>query len=58
MDLNDPNLLKHLKETIALQEKSEEANKKVLKERAKLKEISQRAKDEGLAVDNVENEAD
>jgi len=52
MPLNDPNLLKHLKETIALQEKSEEANKKVLKERAKLMDISQRAKDEGLFVDN------
>jgi hypothetical protein len=35
-----------------LQEKSEEANKKVLKEQAKLKAISQRAKDEGLFVDN------
>lgn len=54
MQLNDSNLLKHLKEKIALQEKSEEANKKVLKEQAKLKEISRRAKDEGLAVDNAE----
>ncbi|WP_020585803.1 amino acid permease [Desulfobacter curvatus] len=52
MQFNDPNLLKHLKEKIALQEKAEEANKKVLKEQAKLKEISQRAKDEGLAVEN------
>lgn len=52
LQFNDPNLLTHLKEKIALQEKSEEANKKVLKEQAKLKEISRRAKDEGLAVDN------
>ena len=52
MDLNDPNLLTHLKETLALREKSDDANKKVLKERAKLMEISQRAKDEGIAVDN------
>ena len=52
MQLNDPNLLTHLKEKIALQEKSEEANRKVLKEQAKLKEVSRRAKDEGLAVDN------
>ncbi|WP_321495653.1 amino acid permease [uncultured Desulfobacter sp.] len=52
MQLNDPNLLKHLKETLSLQEKYEEANKKVLKEQAKLKEIAQRAKDEGIAVDN------
>ena len=50
--LNDPDLLTHLKETLALQEKSEEANKKVLKEQAKLMEISQRAKDEGLSVDD------
>jgi hypothetical protein len=35
-----------------LQEKSEEANKKVLKEQAKLKAIFQRAKEEGLFVDN------
>jgi len=52
IEFNDPNLLTHLKEKIALQEKSEEANKKVLKEQAKLKAISQRAKDEGLFVDN------
>ena len=52
MQLNDPNLLTHLKEKIALQEKYEEANKKVLKEQAKLMEVSQRAKDEGLAVDD------
>ena len=55
MPLNDPDLLRHLKETLALQEKSEEANKKVLKEQAKLMEISQRAKDEGLAVDNEDH---
>ncbi len=52
MNLSDPNLLKHLKETLALREKSDDANKKVLRERAKLMEISQRAKDEGIAVDN------
>nr|WP_319392321.1 amino acid permease [uncultured Desulfobacter sp.] len=52
MQLNDPNLLTHLKEKITLQEKYEEANKKVLKEQAKLMEVSQRAKDEGLAVDD------
>nr|WP_320189897.1 amino acid permease [uncultured Desulfobacter sp.] len=52
LQLNDSNLLTHLKEKIALQEKSDEANKKVLKEQAKLKQISQRAKDEGLAVDD------
>jgi hypothetical protein len=39
---------------LALQEKSEEADKKVLKEQAKLMEISQRAKDEGLSVDDEE----
>lgn len=55
MQLNDPNLLKHFKEMLALQEKFEEANKKVLKEQAKLMEISQRARDEGLAVDNEES---
>ena len=55
MPLNDPDLLRHLKETLALQEKSEEANKKVLKEQAKLMEISERAKDEGLAVDNEDH---
>jgi hypothetical protein len=52
--LKDPDLLKHLKEMLALQEKSEEADKKVLKEQAKLMEISQRAKDEGLSVDDEE----
>ncbi|WP_035239273.1 amino acid permease [Desulfobacter vibrioformis] len=52
MPLNDPDLLTHLKAMLALQEKSEEANKKVLKEQAKLMEVSRRAKDEGLAVDN------
>lgn len=52
--LNDPDLLTHLKEMLALQEKSEEADKKVLKEQAKLMEISQRAKDEGLSVDDEE----
>lgn len=52
MQFNDPNLLTNLKEKIALQEKYEEANKKVLKEQAKLMEVSQRAKDEGLAVDD------
>lgn len=52
LQLNDPNLLIHLKEKIALQERAEAANKKVLKEQAKLKDISQRAKDEGLAVDD------
>ncbi len=55
MQLNDPNLLKHFKEMLALQEKFEEANKKVLKEQAKLMDISQRARDEGLAVDNEES---
>jgi len=54
IQLNDPNLLKHLKEKLALQEKSEVANKKVLREQAKLMDISQRAKDEGLAVDHEE----
>nr|WP_321400855.1 amino acid permease [uncultured Desulfobacter sp.] len=52
LQFDDPNLLTHLKEKIALQEKADAANKKVLKEQAKLKDISQRAKDEGLAVDN------
>ncbi|NDY71239.1 amino acid permease [Desulfobacter hydrogenophilus] len=52
MQFNDPDLLTHIKEKLALQEKSEEANKKVLKEQVKLMEVSQRAKDEGLAVDN------
>jgi hypothetical protein len=52
VQLNDPNLLTHLKERISLQEKSDEANKKVLKEQAKLMDVSQRAKDEGLAVDD------
>ncbi|MDX9963284.1 amino acid permease [Desulfobacter postgatei] len=52
IEINDPNLLTHLKEKIALQEKTEEANKKVLKEQAKLNAISQRAKEEGLFVDN------
>jgi phosphoenolpyruvate-protein kinase (PTS system EI component) len=52
MQFNDPNLLTHLKEKVALQEKYEEANKKVLREQAKLMDVSQRAKDEGLAVDD------
>ncbi|WP_156968167.1 hypothetical protein [Desulfobacter vibrioformis] len=38
--------------TLALQGKYEEVNKKDAKERVKLMEVSRRAKDEGLAVDN------
>ncbi len=49
--LGDPQIMGNLKEALLLRKNSEEANKNVLRERAKLIEVSERAKDQGLTVE-------
>ena len=44
-------MLHNLKETLSLKQESETAEKKVLKEKAKLDDVSRRAKEEGLPVE-------
>ena len=55
--LSDPDMAGHLREALALRDKSEEAKKKLLKERAKLMDISQRAEEKGLPIEK-ENKPD